>query len=191
MPFHFAWCGRLPSEWSLLPEHQQSNPVPEDWTHYCIQVRMTLGEGGSDHPQPPHALTGSLIADMFQDGFEEWITGAVVLAHGEVILLFWWHLLKVGLLLGNAWDSGILLRWPSQLGWERGSGKNDGEYCPWRSLSLHRCIVEKRTKAKGARLPPRNGEDKTDPHSSIQHWRVDLRLGGRCFQNGGEKWWSE
>ena len=44
MPFHFAQCGRLPSEPSLWPEHQQSNPVPEDQMHYCIQVRVTLGE---------------------------------------------------------------------------------------------------------------------------------------------------
>ena len=49
---------------------------------------MTLGEGGGDQSPPPHALSGSLIANMFQDGLEEWITEAVVLAPGEAVLFF-------------------------------------------------------------------------------------------------------
>ena len=52
-PFHFVWCGRSPSEWSLLLEHQQDNPAQEDWTCYCTWVRVTLGEGGGDQPPPP------------------------------------------------------------------------------------------------------------------------------------------
>ena len=35
-----------------------------------------------------HAWSGLLIADMFQDGLEEWITKAVVLVPGEAILFF-------------------------------------------------------------------------------------------------------
>ena len=79
MPFCFVQCGRSPSEQSSLPEHWQSNPAQEGQTH-CIWVRVTLGEGGGAQPPPPHAWTGLLIADMFQDGLEEQITDAVVLA---------------------------------------------------------------------------------------------------------------
>ena len=35
-----------------------------------------------------HVWNGSLIADMFQEGLEEQITKAVVLATGEAILFF-------------------------------------------------------------------------------------------------------
>ena len=55
---------------------------------YCIQVGVTLGMEGGDQPPPSHAWTNLLIADMFQDGLEEQITDTVVLAPGEVILLF-------------------------------------------------------------------------------------------------------
>ena len=54
MSFHFVQCGRSPSKQSLLPEHQQSNPAQEDCTHYCVYVRVTLGEGGGDQSPPPH-----------------------------------------------------------------------------------------------------------------------------------------
>ena len=47
-----------------------------------------MGEGGGDQPPPSHAWSGVLIADMFQDGLEEQITEAVVLAPGEAILFF-------------------------------------------------------------------------------------------------------
>ena len=56
--------------------------------HYCIQVTVTLGEGGGDQPPPPHAWTVLLIANMFQDGLEEQITKAVVFPPGEAILFF-------------------------------------------------------------------------------------------------------
>ena len=47
---------------------------------------MTLGVGRGDQPPSPHTWTSSLIADMFQDGLEEQITEAVVLAPRQVIL---------------------------------------------------------------------------------------------------------
>ena len=78
MPFHFAQWNRSPSEWSLSPEHWQHNPAHEDEICYCIQARVTLGEGGGDQPPASHAWTGLLIADIFQYGLEEWITEAVV-----------------------------------------------------------------------------------------------------------------
>ena len=42
--FRFMQSSRLPSEQSLLPEHQQDHPAHKDWMHYCIHIRMTLGE---------------------------------------------------------------------------------------------------------------------------------------------------
>ena len=57
-PFCFTQDSRSPSEWSLSPEQQQSNPAHEDWMCYCIQIRVTLGEGGGDQPPPSHAWTG-------------------------------------------------------------------------------------------------------------------------------------
>ena len=50
---------------------------------HWVQVRVTIGEGGGDQPPPPHAWTGSLIVDMFQDDLEEGITEAVVLDPGR------------------------------------------------------------------------------------------------------------
>ena len=93
LPLHFVWYGRPTPQWSLSPEHLQSNPAHKDWIHYCIQVRVTLGKGGGDQPPPSHAWTGLLIANMFQVSFEERITEAVVLAPSKVILYFGWWLL--------------------------------------------------------------------------------------------------
>ena len=117
MPFHFAQCGRLPSKWSLLPEHWHSNPAHEDQMHYCIQVRVTLGKGGGDQSPPSHAWTSLLIADMFQDGLEEWITEPVVLPPRETILFFRWQSLKEGLPIGDARDVGFHLGGP--VNWAR------------------------------------------------------------------------
>ena len=66
---------------------------------YCIQVRVTLGEGGGNQLPTSYVWTGSLTANMFQDCLEEWITEAVVLAIGEVILCFDNDHLKRGFLL--------------------------------------------------------------------------------------------
>ena len=89
MPFWFMQSSQLPSKWSLTPEHQQDHSMPKDQMHYCIHIRVTLGEG-RNQPPPSHAWSGSLIADMFQEGLEEQITKAVVLGPGEAILFFGW-----------------------------------------------------------------------------------------------------
>ena len=44
--------------------------------------------GGGNQPPPSHAWSGLLIPDIFQDGLEEQITKAVVLALGEAVLFF-------------------------------------------------------------------------------------------------------
>ena len=51
--------------------------------HYCVHVRLTLGEEGGDQPPPLHAWSGLLIADMFQEGLKQQITEAVLLTPGR------------------------------------------------------------------------------------------------------------
>ena len=59
-----------------------------DQTCYCVHVRVILGKGGGNHPHCPHAWSGSLIVDMFQEGLEQQITKVVVLAPEEAMLFF-------------------------------------------------------------------------------------------------------
>ena len=54
IPFRFKQSSRLPSEWSLLPEHWQDHFTHEDQMCYCIHVRVTLGEGGGNQHPPSH-----------------------------------------------------------------------------------------------------------------------------------------
>ena len=112
MPFLSVQCNRLPSEWSLSPEHWQSNPAHEDRMLYCVPVRLTSGEGRGDQPQACHVSTSLLITDMFQDGLKEQITEAVVLAPREAVFFFGWWLLKEGLPLHDTRDVGFCLAGP-------------------------------------------------------------------------------
>ena len=86
IPFRFTQSSQSSSEQSLMPEHQQDHPAHEDQTCYYIHIRMSLGEGQGDKTPPSHAWSALLIADMFQEGLEEQINRAVVLAPGEAIL---------------------------------------------------------------------------------------------------------
>ena len=95
-----------------MPENEQDHPILEDQAHYCIHMRVTLGEGGGDQPQPSHAWSGLLIADMFQEGLEEQINKGVVLTSREAVLFFGWQLGKEGLPLGSARDVGFSLTGP-------------------------------------------------------------------------------
>ena len=63
---------------------------------------MTLGEGRGDQPPLHHVWTGSIIADIFQEGLEERITKAMILAPEEAILFFGRQSLKEGLPHGRA-----------------------------------------------------------------------------------------
>ena len=104
VPFRFTQSSRSPSVHSLSPEGRQACPRnPDDQTHYCIHISVTLG-GGGDHPPPSHTWSGSLIADIFQDDLKEQITEAVILAPGEAILFFGRQLCKEGLPFGSARD---------------------------------------------------------------------------------------
>ena len=71
-----------------MPEHQQDHPGHENQMHYCVHIRVTLGEGGGDQPPSSHTWSGLLIVDMLQEGLEQQITKAVVLVLGEAVLSF-------------------------------------------------------------------------------------------------------
>ena len=44
-PFRFTQLSRSPSIWSLSPEGRWAHmTTPNNWMHYCIHVRVTLGE---------------------------------------------------------------------------------------------------------------------------------------------------
>ena len=70
MPFWFMQCDGFHSEQPLLLEHWADPSANKDWMCYCIHVRVTLGEGRGDEPPPPHVWTGSLNADIYQEGLE-------------------------------------------------------------------------------------------------------------------------
>ena len=112
MPFQFTQCGGLLSEWSLSSEHRVDPSANKDQTRYCVHVRVTLGEGRGDQPHPLHAWTGLLIADIFQEGLEERITEAIVLAHCEAMLFFERSSLKQGLPYGIARDVAFNMAGP-------------------------------------------------------------------------------
>ena len=121
--------------------------------HYCIHVRVTLGEGGGNKPPPPHAWSGLLIVDMFQEGLEEQITEAVVLASGEVVLFFGRQSLKEGLPLGNTRDVGFSLMDP--INW---AGRSAHVETTINTLQegckdIADAVVENRTKARGPGHP--------------------------------------
>ena len=103
MPFRFVQSSQFPSEQSLMPEHQQDHPVPEDWTCYCVHVRVTLEKGEVISPTIP-CMECLLFVDMFKEGIQEQITKAVVLPPREAVLSFGQQLHKEGLPLGSARD---------------------------------------------------------------------------------------
>ena len=51
--------------------------------HYCVHIRVTLGEGGGDQPPPSHTWSGLLIMDVFKNGLEEQITEVFSLPQGR------------------------------------------------------------------------------------------------------------
>ena len=114
-PFRFNQTSRSSSIWSLSPEGWWAClMISDNWMHYIVHIRMTLGEGG-DQPLPSYAWSGLLIADMFQDGPSELITKAVVLALGEATLFFGRWLHKEGLPYTSARNMGFSLT--GQVNW--------------------------------------------------------------------------
>ena len=91
---------------SLPPEHQRAqSTTPDDWTCYCVLIRVTLGQRRCDQPPPSHAWNGSLIANILQEACPgDQITKSVVLVPGEAILFFRRCSCKEGLLYSNVQD---------------------------------------------------------------------------------------
>ena len=130
MPFRFTWSSRSPSICSLSLEHQQAHSVtPNDCTHYCIHMRVTLGEGRGNQTPPSHKWNGLLIADILQEACPgDHITKPVVLALGEAILFFGRHSHNDGLHFRNVQDVELGLR--CSITWAM-------ENCPGRGYSMH------------------------------------------------------
>ena len=113
-PFRFTQLSWSPSVQFLSLKHQQAHSVtPNNSMNYCIHIRVTLGEGRDDQPQPSHTWNGSLIANTLQEACpRDYITEAVVLALGEAILFYGRHSCNEGLLYRNTQDVELHLRGP-------------------------------------------------------------------------------
>ena len=87
--------------------------MPNDWTCYCIHIRVTLKEGKGDQPPPSHTWNRSLIANILQEACPgDQIREVVVLVPGEAVLFFRRCSLKEGLLYNNGWDVDLGLSGP-------------------------------------------------------------------------------
>ena len=110
--FRFTQLRRLSSVHSLSPEGRQACSLTQNnQTCYCIHIKVTLGEEGHQSPAS-HRQSGTLIADMFQDGLKEMITKAVVLALGEAILFLGRQSCKEGSCYTSSSDIGFSLTGP-------------------------------------------------------------------------------
>ena len=90
MPFRFRRTSWSLSERSVSSVHWQNCSInPKDRRHYCIWVRLILGDGAGNQPQPSHVWGGCLITDILQEAWpEDQITKAVVLSPGVAIFFF-------------------------------------------------------------------------------------------------------
>ena len=142
MPFRFTQSRQSPSEQSLMSEHQQDHPILEDQVHYCVHVRVTLGEWGGNQPLPCHAWSSLLIVDMLQEGLKEQITEAVIVALG-----------KEGLSLESARDVGFSLT--GLTSWASRAAQVEATICTVQEghHAIAEAVVEKRTKARGPGHP--------------------------------------
>ena len=113
-PFRFTQSSRSPSIYSLSLEHQQAQSVTSnDWRHYCVHIRVTVGKGRGDQCPPSHALNGSLIVDILQEACpRNQITDAVVLAPKQAVLFFGRHSYREGPFYRIAQDIALSLSGP-------------------------------------------------------------------------------
>ena len=141
----------------------------------CVYVRVTLGEGGGDQPLPSHAWCGSLIANMFQDGLDEWTTKAPVLALGEAVLFFgrWSH--KERLPYTSARDIGFSLT--GQVNWAGRTAKIKvtaymvQEGC-W---AIADAVTERNTKARSP-WHPKGQEEPSGPWLVLVMWMIGCEI---------------
>ena len=89
VPFRFTQLSKLPSVCTLSPEGGQAHSSTlDDQMHYCICIRVTLGQRVGDQPAPSHVWSVLLMTDMLQNYLKEQITEAITLALGKAILFF-------------------------------------------------------------------------------------------------------
>ena len=144
--------------------------------HYCIHIRVILGEGRGDQPPPPHAWTGSLIADIFQEGLEGRITKAVVLDPGEAILFFGRWSLKEGLPHRKVRDVAFSMAGP--VIWARRGAQvkmtvNTVQEVHW---DIADAVVEKRMKAQGPGHLWWKKKTNQTGYCGMQHKRMDAGI---------------
>ena len=172
MPFRFMQSIWSPSEQTLMPGCQQYHPVLEDWVHYFIHIRVTLGKGGGNQPPPIHAWSGSLVVGMLQEGLEEQITEAVVPALREAILFFGWQSHKEGLPLEGTRDIGFCLMdltsWSSMAAQVEVTVSTVQEGCH----AFAEAVIEKRTKARSPRHTHRRTKAMKTPAAAynVEEW---------------------
>ena len=130
--------------------HLSTDKVTQHMKVRCTissQVRVTLQAGEGDQLPTPHTWTGSLIANMFQNGLEEWITESVAIAPREVILFFGWKLLKEG--LDDARDVGFHFGSPVNRARREAQVETVVSAVQVGHWAIKDAIMKKRTKARG------------------------------------------
>ena len=153
MLFRFRRTSQSPSERSVSSECQRdSSPTPKDRRHYCIQVRVMLGERRSSTPTIPcmGRMGGWLITDILQKAWPaDCITEAVVLSPGEVILFFSRHSKDEGISYCRArnieFGLGGPFNWTGRSAQTEALRKTMQEVC----CVIPMAMVEKKKKAKG------------------------------------------
>ena len=113
-PFRFTQSSRSQFRCCLSLWHWWAHATyPDNQKHYCVHIRVILGEGRDDQPPPSHAWSWLLITDILQEACPgDWISKAVVLVPGEAILFFGRCSLREGLLCSSAEDVELGLRGP-------------------------------------------------------------------------------
>ena len=177
---------QLPSEQSLMSKCQQDQPIPEDWVHYCIHIRVPLGEGETLNPtfqymewfvNCGHVLERYWRADYWSGRTCPW----------GISPILWPVIMQGRIPLGKYQRCRIQIDRPHQLDWYGSSGRGNCKYCTARLPSHSRSCCGKENQGKGVRtsLQPNKGNE--DPHHCIWHQRVDAGHGKGCFQKGGVK----
>ena len=141
--FRFMQLSRQPSVHSLSPEGRWACLMtPDNGMHYCLHVRVILGEGEAANLHlPTHGVDYKLLT-CSRDGLKEWITKAVVLALREAILFFGRQLHKWGLPYMSARDIGFSFTGPVKLGQENSTTGSDCKCCARRLSSYCRSCHE-------------------------------------------------
>ena len=181
MPFRFTQSSRLPSACFLLLDNQWAySTAPDDWTCYCVHLRVTLGDRRLINPPPSYTWSGSLITDILQEACPgDQITEAVVLVLGEAILFYGRHSLQEGLLYHNAQDVKLDLRgsvnWAGRIVPEEVT-INTVQEGHWAIVDT---VMEKKMKARGSACPQgsRKATQSSAATCNVDDWMWGLNKG--------------